>query len=76
MNAKDALEATVETVAQSIVEAPISTSGTLGVFGVGTLTGSAVLQILAGIVSVLIMINTIFMIRLNRARLKNEKGKD
>jgi len=76
MNAKEALESTVETVAQSVVEAPLSTSGTLGVFGVGTLTGSVVLQIFAGIVSLLIMVNTVFMIRLNRARLKNEKGKD
>ena len=76
MNAKEAVEATVETVAQSVVEAPLSTSGTLGVFGVGTLTGSGLLQIFAGIISLLIMINTVFMIRLNRARLKNEKSKD
>ena len=73
MSVKEVLEATTEVVAQSVIEAPLSTSGMLGTLGVGALTGNGLLQIFAGIVSLLIMINTVLMINLNRLRIKNEK---
>ena len=73
MSAKETLTETVETVAQSLIEAPASHSVALASMGTGALTGSIIVQVMAGIASLLIIINSVFMIRLNRLRLKNEK---
>ena len=73
MSAGEALKATVETVGQSIIEAPASHSVALTAMGTGALTGSLIVQLLAGLASILIIVNTVFMIRLNRLRIKNEK---
>ena len=73
MSAEETLKATVETVGQSIIEAPASHSVALASMGTGALTGSLVVQALAGVASILLIVNTVFMIRLNRLRFKNEK---
>ena len=73
MNAQESLNETVETVAQSLIEAPASHSIALASMGTGALTGSLVVQALAGVASILLIVNTVFMIRLNRLRFKNEK---
>ena len=73
MSTKEILNATVEAVGQSIIEAPASHSVALASMGTGALTGSLIIQVLAGLASILIIVNTVFMIRLNRLRIKNEK---
>jgi len=73
MNAQESLTETVETIAQSLIEAPASHSVALANMGIGALTGSLVVQALAGVASILLIVNTVFMIRLNRLRFKNEK---
>lgn len=73
MSARETINATVETVGQSIIEAPASHSVALASMGTGALTGSLIVQALAGLASILIIVNTVFMIRLNRLRIKNEK---
>ena len=73
MNAVEAKSGIVETVAQSLIQAPASHSAALAPMGTGAITGSLVLQVLAGAVSLALLIKTGQDIWLNSRRIKNEK---
>ena len=73
MSDKETENAAVEEVRQSIKAAPASHAVALASMGTGALKGSLIIQALAGLASILIIVNTVFMIRLNRLRIKNEK---
>lgn len=62
-----------DTVATSLVQAPIQSGTAVGSMLAGTITGSTVVQVLAGLASLVIIINTIYNIRLTRLRIRNEK---
>ena len=67
------LREAADTVATSLVQAPIQSGTAVGSMLAGTITGSLVIQILAGLASVLVIVNTIYNIHLTRLRIKNEK---
>ena len=67
------LRTAADTVATSLVQAPIQSGTAVGSMLAGTITGSTVVQFLAGIASVVIIINTLYNINLTRLRIKNEK---
>ena len=73
MNAAEAKSGIVETVAQSLIQAKTEHTVALTTMGTGAITDSLVLQVLAGAVSLALLIKTGQDIWLNSRRIKNEK---
>ena len=67
------LKAAAETLAESVIQAPVPHTIAIASMGTGALTGNLIVQILAGVASIVIIVNTIYSIRLNMLRIKNEK---
>ena len=73
MRAAEAKSGIVEVVAQSLIQAKTEHTVALTTMGTGAITGSLVLQVLAGAVSLALLIKTGQDIWLNSRRIKNEK---
>jgi len=73
MSAAEAKSGIVEVVAQSLIQAKTEHTVALTTMGVGGITGSLVLQVFAGILTLLAICKTSQDIWLNSRRIKNEK---
>lgn len=67
------LKAAAETLSESVIQAPVPHTIAIASMGTGALTGSLLVQALAGAASLIVIIHTIFSIRLTMLRIKNEK---
>ena len=73
MSAAEAKSGIVEVVAQSLIQAKTEHTVALTTMGVGGITGSLVLQVFAGILTLLAICKTGQDISLNSRLIKNEK---
>lgn len=73
MSAKEAVSSGIEIVSQSLIQAKAEHTVALATAGTGAITGSGALQLLAGMVSIAVLINTLYNIHLTRLRIQNEK---
>ena len=72
MSAEEQIEAAVEVVSQSMIQTPIQNTLVAASMWTGAITGSDLVQGVALIVSVVIGINAVYSLKLNRLRIKNE----
>ena len=70
------LRTAADTVATSLIQSPAASTTAVGSMLAGTITGSTVVQVLAGIASLFIIIKTAQDILINARKLKDEKKED
>ena len=73
MSVKDAIETAGETLGTSLTQAQAPHAVAFTAMGAGVITGSTIVQALAGIASIVIIIKTVLDIRLNLIKIKKEK---
>lgn len=73
MNVKDAVQTTGDVLATSLTQAQGNHAVAFTAMGAGMITGSTIIQVLAGIASIVVIIKTALDIRLTMMKIKKEK---